>query len=478
MPPAPTVARASAAAAALKTPDPTPYLRRRGDINASLASTMSAGTAVLQQQASTTAASSAPSSTSSQYSNNGGWFGNVWGGNFSTNWVTWVSIVVLVGLLIGISTARFFYIRRYYPPTWRSYFLPAKGLHINRFGIHIRGPPPRIPREEPPPYIFATEFGPHGRRRRRRGRQTVGATVGEGGARIGERDQDDMWDVDLVGGADGNGTGPAGTPGLVRDELPRYFVDGGLPMYDVGDGSAAEEAERIRAEAAASGAADADPLETLPTAAEYEAASRAARNNAAESGDAHVQSQQDRPRGEEGVDNNADGAAAYPPRPPPVARTTTGRSSILGAFTRGGNLQRPPLTTNPSGTAVADDDVAGSSSASTSTVSTSLDVLPAIRRTASLESGATGSSSSVDQDPLGKGPVTRSKPNRPGLREASSSMVKIDAGVAHKEEAATSVDSQEDDGDSHEEERDDAALPDRDGKDERHPDSARDARRD
>ena len=57
-------------------------------------------------------------------------------------------------------------------------------------------------------------------------------------------------------------------------------------------------------------------------------------------------------------------------------------------------------------------------------------------------------------------------------------MVKIDAGVAHKEEAATSVDSQEDDGDSHEEERDDAALPDRDGKDERHPDSARDARRD
>lgn len=375
---------------------------------------------------------------------------------------------------------RFFYIRRYYPPTWRSYFLPAKGLHINRFGIHIRGPPPRIPREEPPPYIFATEFGPHGRRRRRRGRQTVGATVGEGGARIGERDQDDMWDVDLVGGADG-ANGPAGTPALVRDELPRYFVDGGLPMYDVGDGSAAEEAERIRAEAAASGAAGADLLETLPTAAEYEAASRAARSHAAESGNAHAESQLDRARGEEGVDNNADGGAAYPPRPPPVARTTTGRSSILGAFTRVGNLQRPPLTTNPSGTADAADDgrdSAASSSASTSTVSTTLDVLPAIRRTASLESGATGSSSSVDQDPLGKGPVTKSKPNRPGLREASSSMVKIDANVAHKEEAAASVESQEDDGDSHEEERDDAAPPNHNGKHERQPDSARDARRD
>lgn len=279
-----------------------------------------------------------------------------------------------------------------------------------------------------------------------------------------------MWDVDLVGGADGTGTGPAGTPGLVRDELPRYFVDGGLPMYEVGDGSAAEEAERIRAEAAASGAAEADALETLPTAAEYEAASRAARNNAAESGHAHAEVQHDRARGEE----NADGGAAYPPRPPPVARTTTGRSSILGAFTRGGNLQRPPLTTNPSGTAAtADDgrDSAASSSASTSTVSTTLDVLPAIRRTASLDSGATGSSSSVDQDPLGKGPVTKSEPNRPGLREASSSVVKIDADVAHKEEAETSVESQED-------ERDDSAPPDRNGKHARHPDSARDARRD
>lgn len=292
-----------------------------------------------------------------------------------------------------------------------------------------------------------------------------------------------MWDVDLVGGADG-AIGPTGTPGHVRDELPRYFVDGGLPMYDVGDGSAAEEAERIRAEAAASGAAGADLLETLPTAAEYEAASRAARNNAAESGNPHAESQHDRVRGEQGVDHNADGGAAYPPRPPPVVRTTTGRSSILSAFTRGGNLQRPPLTTNPSGTtaAPAADDgresAASSSSASTSTVSTTLDVLPAIRRTASLESGATGSSSSVDQDPLGKGPVTKSKAmiHRPGLREASSSMVKIDADVAHKEEAA-SVESQEDDGDSHEDERDDAAPPDRNGKDERHPDSTSDARR-
>ncbi|GAA5862074.1 hypothetical protein JCM3774_006163 [Rhodotorula dairenensis] len=457
MPPAPTPAL-TRAANLFGGPTPTPYLRRRGDVNASLASTISPGIAVGQQQASTTATSSASSSTSSQYTNNGSWFGGVWGGNFSTNWVTWVSIVVLVGLLIGISAARFFYIRRYYPPTWRSYFIPAKGVHINRLGIHIRGPPPRIPREAPPPYIFATEFGPHARRRRRRGRQTVGETVGEGGVRIGERDQDDMWDLDVAGA---NGTGPAGTPGLVRDDLPRYFVDGGLPMYEVGDGSAAEEAERIRAEAAASGAA-ADELEALPTAAEYEAASWAARSNAIEAGHARTEGHQDGARREQGHDDtaaSADGGPAYPPRPPPVARTTTGRSSILGAFSRAraqspernphrGSLQRPtPVTTH-------DHEGSASSSASTSTVSTTLDVLPALHKTASLESAATGSSS--EQDPLGKGPVKKLQSTRPGLREASSSSVKIDPDVANKEEA--SVGSKDEDDDNSHEERNDSTA--------------------
>ncbi|GAA5990488.1 hypothetical protein JCM10908_007396 [Rhodotorula pacifica] len=468
MPPAPTVARASAmATVALRTQAPTPYLRRRNDVNASLAQTISA---VQQQASSATGTSSAPSSTStgSGYTNNGGWFGNVWGGSFSTNWVTWVSIVVLVGLLLGISTARFFYIRRYYPPTWRSYFIPAKGLHIKRLGINIRGPPPRVPREDPPPYFFATEYGPYSRRRRRRGRQTVGETVGEGGARIGERDQDDMWDVDVAGSR-------AGTPGVARDELPRYFLDGGLPMYEIGDGSAAEEAERIRAEAAA-----ADELEVMPTAAEYEAAIRAGRNTTAESGRAHPEG----PEGTHGIEGQTaaaaadNGAAAYPPRPPPVARSTTGRSSILAAFSRGrassperdhqrgNNASRPRLGDN--GTNHDDEDFA-SSSASTSTVSTTLGVLPAIRRTMSVDSGATGSSE--DKDPLGTGPVKKLQATRPGMREASSSSVKIDPEAADKEEVNARTKEEE----SPTEEREDVATnPNADNQ--RNPDPARDSR--
>lgn len=291
-----------------------------------------------------------------------------------------------------------------------------------------------------------------------------------------------MWDVDVAGA---NGIGPAGTPGLVRDDLPRYFVDGGLPMYEVGDGSAAEEAERIRAEAAASGAA-ADELEALPTAAEYEAASRAARNTAVPEGGHAGADGQDGARRDQGHDETAapgDGCTAYPPRPPPVARTTTGRSSILGAFSRArasspernhhrGSLQRPPLATG-NGTTHDRDDFA-SSSASTSTVSTTLDVLPALHRTTSLESEATGSSS--EQDPLGKGPVRKLQSTRPGLREASSSRVKIDTDVTHKEEA--SADSKDnDDADSHEEQADSAA--ERDGRAvDRDPDGAHPTRHD
>lgn len=349
----------------------------------------------------------------------------------------------LTRLLIHASTLwilSFFYIRRYYPPTMRAYFVPTKGININRLGIHIRGPPARIPHENPPPYMYATEFG-YGRRRRRRGRQTVGDTVGEGGARIGERDEDDMFDGDLTAE---RASISGGTAPVAREPLPRYYVDAGLPMYEIGDGSAAEEAERIRAEAAVAGA-EGDEVDALPTAAEYEAASRAARNNAttgaaggegAEGGTGEEAEQRD-PR-----DEAVEGTALYPPRPPPVARSTTGRSSLLAAFSRNRapspershpHGQRPPLTSRTTTNGIDEDDF-GSSSESTSTVSTTIDALPTMRRTMSLESGATGST--TDADPLGsKSRVKKIQPGRPGLAEASSSSVKIDPELQHKEEA-------------------------------------------
>uniref|UniRef100_A0A0K3CLD9 Uncharacterized protein n=1 Tax=Rhodotorula toruloides TaxID=5286 RepID=A0A0K3CLD9_RHOTO len=262
-------------------------------------------TVAIQQQAATATTSSASASSTSNTTY--GSAGSYWGdsnGSFSNSWC--VSIIILAGVVVALLASRFFYIRRYYPPTLRSYFIPAKGIRIRRLGIYIRGPPERIPREPPPSYDIAANGG---RRRRRRGRQTVGETVGDGGVRLGERDVDDGWDdLDLVE----RGARPA-------DELPRYTADNGLPMYTVGDGSASEEAERIRARALADGLED-----VLPTAAEYEAASRNQRDGAV----AHTE---------------ADSTPAYPPvahladarRPPLNPRTTTARSSLLlSAFTR------------------------------------------------------------------------------------------------------------------------------------------------
>lgn len=334
------------------------------------------------------------------------------------------------------ATCSFFYIRRYYPPTLRSYFLPAKGLHIKRLGIHLRAPPPRIPRDNPPNYLYATEYVYGARRRRRRGRQTVGDTVGEGGARMGERDEDDMFDVDLAERGSMRGV-------AVRDELPRYYVDAGLPLYEVGDGAAAEEAERIRAEAAVSGA-EAD-LEALPTAAEYEAASRAARSQAMNGEVGGVanegQGAEDAGEGreEDGEADPPDGSR-YPPRPPPIVRSTTGRSSLFATLyrsrTAGSNPpQRPPLrhVASDSSRPRGSDDGIAASLASTSTVSTTIEGLPTVGRTLPYDSGATGSTSDVD--PLGsKTRVKQLQPSgRPKLPEASSSMAKIDPEESAKE---------------------------------------------
>ncbi|KAJ8291974.1 hypothetical protein OF846_004757 [Rhodotorula toruloides] len=362
-------------------------------------------TVALQQQATTTTTSSASASSTSNTSY--GSAGSYWGdgnGTFSNSWVTWVSIIILAGVVVALLASRFFYIRRYYPPTLRSYFIPAKGIRIRRLGIYIRGPPERIPREPPPSYDIAANGG---RRRRRRGRQTVGETVGDGGVRLGERDVDDGWDdLDLVE----RGARPV-------DELPRYMADNGLPMYTVGDGSASEEAERIRARALADGLED-----VLPTAAEYEAASRNQRDGA----DARTE---------------ADSTPAYPPvahlpdsrRPPLNPRTTTARSSLLlSAFTRRAPSPAPSSSSAaplhpPS--APHPHDYPPRPSTSSDTLDAPAHPTSALRRSASstTSTSTSGSSSSSDAGKTGEERKKERGEDAAVGGEASSSTLKLEA---------------------------------------------------
>ncbi|BGP27484.1 hypothetical protein Rt10032_c15g5466 [Rhodotorula toruloides] len=359
--------------------------------------------ALQQQAAAATSTASASSTSSTSYGTAGSYWGDA-SGSFSSSWVTWVSIIILAGVVVALLASRFFYIRRYYPPTLRSYLIPAKGIRIRRLGIYIRGPPERIPREPPPSYDVAANGG---RRRRRRGRQTVGETVGDGGVRLGERDVDDGWDdLDLVE----RGARPV-------DELPRYMADNGLPMYTVGNGSAAEEAERIRARALADGFED-----VLPTAAEYEAASR---NNR----DGHVAPAEG--------DSTPNAAPAYPPvahfadsrRPPLNPRATTARSSLLlSAFTR-----RAPSPAPSASSAAAQHQLSAPHPHDypprPSTTSETLDAPDhpsgALRRSAS--SATSGSSSSSEAGKAGGERKKESGDAAAGGGQANSSTLKFEA---------------------------------------------------
>lgn len=132
--------------------------------------------------------------------------------------------------LFDLSSCRYFYIRRFYPVTPRNYFIPPRGIHINWLKIHIKGPPAR--RSSPPTYGIAVIEGR--RARARRDRTTRGETIGEGGARRGQRDVDDEFDGD-------------GAPG-VADELPMYELDSSLPAYVAPTGA---EVEAVAARSAA-----------------------------------------------------------------------------------------------------------------------------------------------------------------------------------------------------------------------------------
>ncbi|BGP19908.1 hypothetical protein JCM10213v2_008039 [Rhodosporidiobolus nylandii] len=326
-----------------------------------------------------------PGSTSTS-GTNGSYWGGGDGGAFSSSWVTWVSLVIVAGVLLALLFSRYFYIRRAYGgkgPTLRAYFIPPKGIHIRRLGIHIRGPPPRTPREPPPSYSLAT-----GRRRRRRNRQTVGETLGAGGTRLGDRDEDDGWDDEeaAVGGVQGR-----------QEGLPQYSVDVALPGYATGEGSEAAmaEAERIRAlgltpvipSAATSdnGGGDGD---VLPSAAEYEAQSRAARDSPAYPPAAHLSPP------------SPTSLAAPTPRPSAPQRSHTARSStFLGTLSMPSFARRAPSPspTTPTAPSQPEPPRASTSSetlddrASVSTAATAADRNPlGLRRNSSSASGSSG----------------------------------------------------------------------------------------
>ncbi|KPV71843.1 uncharacterized protein RHOBADRAFT_56235 [Rhodotorula graminis WP1] len=363
-----------------------------------------------------------------------------WGGSsgFSSTWVTWVSVVVVAGVVVALLCSRYFYIRRFYHrPTFRAYFVPDKGIHLKWLGIHIAGPPHRIPREPPPSYAATA------RRRRRRGRQTAGETVAEGGRRIGARDDDDGWDdLDMVErGGPGGGLVPA-VPATL-DELPRYYVDSGLPGYTGGEGDAADEAERIRAEAAAAGESS-----VIPSAAEYEAAIRASRDPAAAastgaeafSNDQHPPAYP--PAAHLSAPTPAD-VPARPARPTLPGRTSTARSALLlSAFRRAPSPSpSPDVAAGASAPADGPPHALGAPSSSSSSSAT-FDSAPSSPRTrpADLERSASSESTSSASTKLGKSAAASSSSVK-GKRslaledddgdesaDASSSRVKLDGG--------------------------------------------------
>lgn len=234
--------------------------------------------------------------------------------------------------------------------------------------------------------------------------------------------------VERGGGASTPGIGGVGAVPLV-DELPRYYVDSGLPGYFGGDGDAADEAERIRAEAAAAGESS-----VLPSAAEYEAAVRAGR-------DPH-DAQHQQPRQDEAGPVGA-AQPAYPPaahlspqtasdlpRPAAPARSNTARSALLLSAFRcapSPNPEPPLPAAPPRGSDTADAPHASSSTSS-------LDEahhhhgMGGLHRTASSSSVSLSSASTkLDGASVRKGKQAAAGEEEDGAgADASSSRVKLD----------------------------------------------------
>ncbi|GAA5969637.1 hypothetical protein JCM3765_000606 [Sporobolomyces pararoseus] len=198
---------------------------------------------------------------------------------FTTSWITYLAIIVVAGVLVALISSRYFYIRRYYAsPSFRAYFLPQNGIHLNFLNLHIKGAPNRTrqPTITTLQEVYGASSNQRGeerreRRRRRRNRQTVGQTLGPGGTRIGDGDLDDGWDYDDIDLVE-QGRGGGG----IRGELPQYQADSGLPAY------AAPPIPTISTSTTTTltpgGGAGEDEVDNLPTAAEYEALSRGNRD--------------------------------------------------------------------------------------------------------------------------------------------------------------------------------------------------------
>jgi len=210
---------------------------------------------------------------------------------FTTSWITYLAIIVVAGVLVALLSSRYFYIRRFYAsPSFRAYFLPRNGIHIPFLRLHIAGPPARINVDELRSRGELDEYGASAnqrreRRRRRRNRQTVGETLGEGGTRLGERDQDDQWDDDddLELGGQGGGGGGQEMRERMREDLPQYHIDSGLPAYappppPVGFFEPASSTSTSTSDTTPNLTTETDEVDALPTAAEYEALSRVGRD--------------------------------------------------------------------------------------------------------------------------------------------------------------------------------------------------------
>ena len=240
-------------------------------------------------------------------------------------------------------------------------------------------------------------------------------------------------------GGPGGGLVPA-VPATL-DELPRYYVDSGLPGYTGGEGDAADEAERIRAEAAAAGESS-----VIPSAAEYEAAIRASRDPAAaaSTGAEAFSNDQHPPAYPPAAHLSAPTASdlpARPARPTLPGRSSTARSALLlSAFRRAPSPAPDSAPVASSGTAADGPPHAlGSAPSSSSSSSTTFDSAPSSPRTrpAHLERTPSTESSSSASTKLGKSAAASSSSVRGkhGLAlddegdesaDASSSRVKLD----------------------------------------------------
>ncbi|GAA5938475.1 hypothetical protein JCM1841_006105 [Sporobolomyces salmonicolor] len=244
---------------------------------------------------SATATNSASASVSSN-DGNSGWpsYGSDSDSTFQSSWVTWLAVIIVIGVVCALFASRFFYIRKvYHTASPRAFFVPQKGIHVNFLRIHIAGAPARSPS-----VVNSTPYSISGaptarRRRRRRHRQTVGETLGAGGTRLGVRDEDDGWDDDGADEDDGDEEEEVGMTeehrrgrGTARrradEDLPQYFADSGLPAYAPGPATAAPFPPPLAARDARSAlpgaTASAGEVDVLPSAAEYEAFSRGGRD--------------------------------------------------------------------------------------------------------------------------------------------------------------------------------------------------------